>query len=113
MNKEFSIFDRETVKQAIEQADYQELPVMDHLAIIVEASEKHQKSMLYVLNCLIKENYEDYSKRSLFVLLKLVCFFIRENDLNAKDIPARITMDWCDDQVRKVLFKDTTIHGVN
>ena len=109
--KDINIFDRETMKRATELADYDGLKVMDHLAIVVKGSESLDISMVDILDSLIRT--KDEPQRSLFMILKLVCFFIKENDLDAKDIPERITIEWLDRQVIRYSLNQQTLPGVN
>ena len=101
------------MKRATELADYDGLHVMDHLAIVVKGSESLDISMESILDALIRTNHGDEPQRSLFMILKIVCFFIKENDLGAKDIPERITLEWLDRQVIRYSLNQQTLPGVN
>ena len=112
--KDINIFDRENMKRATELADYDGLHVMEHLSIIMKGSETLHISMVEILDSLIRTNHGDEPQRSLFMILKIVCFLIKENDLDEKDIPARITIEWLDMQVlRYSLNQPNTLPGVN
>lgn len=102
------------MERATELADYDGLNTLDHLAIVVKGSETLCISMESILDALIRTNHGDEPQRSLFLILKLVCFFIKANDLNANDVPDRITIEWLDTQViRYSLNQPNTLPGVN